>query len=271
MNQIEIGKFIATLRKENNMTQRNLAERLGVTDRAISKWENGRGLPEVSLMKSLCEVFDISIDELLNAERNITDSDVMAENDSNVLNLLLEREIEIRKRKTIQKFCAVLMTVTIVLSCAVEMNLIGMMISGIRGEGRSVYTAIYTEKAEAVARLIVNGNYKKTVKYIGFKGQDKVKAQNIWVENMEALSDEMKFEAFEISEIIYDDYYPLGKYFITVLDHKSGARYVFDGQITVQDCGVVFGGIYIPDESTDYRRTAVAELIEKALCTWNAG
>lgn len=51
MEQEKIGKFISQLRKEKNMTQKDLAEKIGVTDRAISKWENGRGMPELSLIK----------------------------------------------------------------------------------------------------------------------------------------------------------------------------------------------------------------------------
>ena len=69
MDQIKIGKFIATLRKEQNLTQAELAMKLGVTDRAISKWENGRGLPDLSLVVTLSEVLDISINELLSGER----------------------------------------------------------------------------------------------------------------------------------------------------------------------------------------------------------
>lgn len=69
MDQIKIGKFIATLRKEQNITQLELANKLGVTDRAVSKWENGRGLPELSLLVPLSEVLDITINELLSGER----------------------------------------------------------------------------------------------------------------------------------------------------------------------------------------------------------
>ena len=69
MNQEKIGKFIASIRKEKKMTQKEVAEKLGVTDRAISKWENGRGLPDLSLIKPLCEVLDISINELLSGEK----------------------------------------------------------------------------------------------------------------------------------------------------------------------------------------------------------
>ncbi|WP_455493604.1 helix-turn-helix domain-containing protein [Eubacterium sp.] len=69
MNQEKIGKFIAELRKENNMTQMELADKLKVTDRAISKWENGRGLPDVSLFEPLCKELNISINELLKGEK----------------------------------------------------------------------------------------------------------------------------------------------------------------------------------------------------------
>ena len=61
MNQEKIGKFILELRKEKNMTQQELADKIGVTDRAISKWENGRGLPDLSLITVLAEVINGSI------------------------------------------------------------------------------------------------------------------------------------------------------------------------------------------------------------------
>lgn len=69
MNQEKIGRFIAELRKEKNMTQKELANKLNVTDRAVSKWENGRGLPDVSLFETLCKELDITINELLKGER----------------------------------------------------------------------------------------------------------------------------------------------------------------------------------------------------------
>ena len=65
MNQEKIGKFILELRKEKNMTQQELADKIGVTDRAISKWENGRGMPDLSLMKPLCDVLGITLNELI--------------------------------------------------------------------------------------------------------------------------------------------------------------------------------------------------------------
>ena len=68
MDSIKIGKFIAEKRKAKNLTQLQLAERLYVTDRAVSKWECGRSLPDSSIMLELCEVLGISVNELLTGE-----------------------------------------------------------------------------------------------------------------------------------------------------------------------------------------------------------
>lgn len=69
MDQEKIGRFIATCRKENGYTQASLAEKLGITDRAISKWENGKSMPDASIMLELCEMLKISVNELLTGER----------------------------------------------------------------------------------------------------------------------------------------------------------------------------------------------------------
>lgn len=71
MNQEKIGKFIAKLRNEKNLTQQELANKIGVTDRAISNWENGRRMPDVSLFEDLCTALDISVNELLKGEKII--------------------------------------------------------------------------------------------------------------------------------------------------------------------------------------------------------
>ena len=69
MDQVKIGKFISELRKERGMTQKELSERLGVTDRAVSKWENGRGLPDFACVKPLCDALHISFNEFVTGER----------------------------------------------------------------------------------------------------------------------------------------------------------------------------------------------------------
>ena len=68
MDQIKIGKFIAVCRKKNNLTQMQLAEKLNITDRAISKWENGKTMPDSSIMLELCSELKITVNELLSGE-----------------------------------------------------------------------------------------------------------------------------------------------------------------------------------------------------------
>ena len=68
MNQEKTGKFIAACRKENGYTQAALAEKLGITDRAISKWETGKSMPDASIMLELCELLKINVNELLMGE-----------------------------------------------------------------------------------------------------------------------------------------------------------------------------------------------------------
>ena len=102
MDQIRIGAFISQLRKEKNMTQKDLAEKLGITDRAISKWETGRGMPEVSLMKPLCEALDISINELLSGER-IEQKDYREKSEFNFLNTMDYTQKKIKKNTLFRK------------------------------------------------------------------------------------------------------------------------------------------------------------------------
>ena len=74
MNQEKIGKFIAKLRKEKNMTQEQLAEKMGVSINAVSKLERGISFPDVSLYKKLCNELNISIEELINGEKDNSES-----------------------------------------------------------------------------------------------------------------------------------------------------------------------------------------------------
>ena len=69
MNQEKIGNYIKTLRKDNNLTQEQLAKKLGVTYQAVSKWENGKNIPDLQIIKEICNLFNIDINELLDNER----------------------------------------------------------------------------------------------------------------------------------------------------------------------------------------------------------
>lgn len=87
MNQDKIGKFIAELRKEKNLTQEQLAEKLGVTSKSISRWENGKTMPDVSLFEPLCKELDITINELLSGEKIDTEK-YQEKFEENVLNTI---------------------------------------------------------------------------------------------------------------------------------------------------------------------------------------
>ncbi len=87
MEQEKIGKFIQELRRQNKMTQQELADKLNVTDRAISHWENGRRLPDISLFKPICEIFNISVNELISGER-IDNSTILRKTEENIINTL---------------------------------------------------------------------------------------------------------------------------------------------------------------------------------------
>ena len=83
----KVGKFISEARKEQNLTQKELAEKLGVTFQAVSKWENGRGMPEISVLAPLAEALDVSVNELLCGER-IRAEEVFKKTDENIIDTL---------------------------------------------------------------------------------------------------------------------------------------------------------------------------------------
>ena len=112
MNQEKIGKFIFELRKEKNMTQQELADKVGVTDRAISNWENGRRLPDYSILIKLCEELNISINELLYGER-ISKEDYSEKAEKNLKFVLKNKE---DNKKKFRKRMWIVYIITTILS-----------------------------------------------------------------------------------------------------------------------------------------------------------
>ncbi|MBQ3905055.1 MAG: helix-turn-helix domain-containing protein [Eubacterium sp.] len=96
MDQFKTGMFISELRKEKSLTQAQLAEKLGITDRAVSKWETGRSLPDAAIMLELCEILGITVNELLSGERlNMEQFDKKFE--ENLLEMKKQKEESDRK------------------------------------------------------------------------------------------------------------------------------------------------------------------------------
>lgn len=113
MNQIKIGKLIAETRKAHNLTQRQLADALSVSDKTVSKWECGKGLPEVSLMLPLCAVLNITVNDLLSGEI-VSDIDYQKRAEENMMNLVKENQ-ENKKRMALSVVCGV---ITIIAVCS---------------------------------------------------------------------------------------------------------------------------------------------------------
>lgn len=91
MDQIKIGRFIAEARKERGLTQKELAELLLISDKTVSKWECGNGLPEVSLMLPLCKELGVTVNELLSGKR-LNTSEYKTNAEENIINLMKERQ-----------------------------------------------------------------------------------------------------------------------------------------------------------------------------------
>lgn len=136
MDQIKIGNFISFLRKEQNLTQRELAERLGVTDRAVSKWENGRGLPDLSLLVPLCEALRISVNELLCGER-IEREDLPEKAQDIVLDALTDSQKRVRHTKW--RLLALLAVIVLVFVCLAAM--FGVDINRMRQNKPTVFSS----------------------------------------------------------------------------------------------------------------------------------
>ena len=91
MDQVKIGRFIAECRKRENLTQMQLAEKLNITDRAVSKWENGKSMPDSAIMLDLCKILKITVNDLLCGEK-VTMENYNKELENNLLEMVRQKE-----------------------------------------------------------------------------------------------------------------------------------------------------------------------------------
>ena len=109
MDQIKIGKFIAECRKKVKLTQMQLAERLGITDRAVSKWERGLSLPDASIMLELCDILEISVNDLLCGEK-ISMDNYNKELENNLLEVIKQKQEADKRLLRLEVFVGVIST-----------------------------------------------------------------------------------------------------------------------------------------------------------------
>lgn len=111
MNQEKIGKFISLSRKNKRLTQEQLAEKLGVSINAVSKWERGLNLPDVSLMEKLCEVLDFTLNELFAGEK-LTNEEMVRKSEKNIMSLMMT----LKQLRIVEVFTQILIGVGIALT-----------------------------------------------------------------------------------------------------------------------------------------------------------
>lgn len=114
MDQIKIGKFIAECRKNANLTQLQLAEKLNITDRAVSKWETGRAMPDSSIMLELCDILQITVNDLLSGEV-VTMKDYNKETEKLLLEVVKQKEQSDKRMLSLEWVIAALSVIILIL------------------------------------------------------------------------------------------------------------------------------------------------------------
>jgi transcriptional regulator with XRE-family HTH domain len=127
MNNESMANFICELRKSNNMTQRQLGEKLNITDKAVSKWERGLGYPDVSILSSLAEALGVTVNELLNGKRSVAPP--LEENAIVETTLRYANKVTVNKKESVKFIAKIGITVTCLLGIFICM-ICDMAISG---------------------------------------------------------------------------------------------------------------------------------------------
>ena len=118
MDQIKIGRFIAERRKKVNLTQMQLAEKFNITDRAVSKWERGKSLPDASLMLRLCEILHITVNDLLHGEV-VSMENYNKEMEEKLIELIREKEESDRRLLTMEWVVGIFSVIILLVPCIV--------------------------------------------------------------------------------------------------------------------------------------------------------
>ena len=246
MDQEKIGKFILELRKDKKMTQQELANKIGVTDRAISKWENGRGMPDISLMKPLCEILDITLNELISGEK-IDKKEYQKKSDENIF-----KTIKYTNKKTnfFKKFLICLISVFLIL--------ILMFIIDVRKMNQNEEVVFSTWGFDYFPAINLNDEEIEIAvrNYLIEKGDNESK-------HYDGEKTFVSMRVFLLDEVTKDDYYNFyawvleGKYYLenNEIKESSGSSipYKFvikkkDGKFIVVDYKIPRDGSYYPKD-----------------------
>lgn len=124
MNKEAMGNFIADVRKEKGLTQKELAEQLHVTDKAVSKWERGLSFPDISMLEPLSEIMDVTILELLEGQRIVEEDLISKEEVNNIVNQSISiSDIEIRQKHKKSKTWIIIVSIVVLLLVSIVLNI----------------------------------------------------------------------------------------------------------------------------------------------------
>ena len=128
MDKEKTGQLITTLRKEKGLTQKQLADALNVTDKAVSKWERGLSFPDISMLEPISELLDISIMDILAGERQDKNDTLTREEAQELINASVELgDEEIKHRKEISKLIIIILVVITLLLISLTLNIISLL------------------------------------------------------------------------------------------------------------------------------------------------
>ena len=128
MDKEKTGQLITELRKEKGLTQKQLADALNVTDKAVSKWERGLSFPDISMLEPLSELLDVSIMELLAGKRQDGDEPMSRKEAQDLINASVElSDEEIRHKKERSRFIIIILIVFVLLCISLTLNVISLL------------------------------------------------------------------------------------------------------------------------------------------------
>jgi len=202
MNQEKIGKFIAKCRKDKNITQEQLAEKLGVSNKSVSRWENGKNMPDYSILKELCNTLDIDVNEFLSGEK-IEKNEIQKHSIEN-LDLILKEYYKMKKQRNIFKSISICVVSISILIC-----IFGLILYA--------YNKQYNLKGISnILSIYIDEDREK--EYVG-----KLDGYEIYVENLRV--EELNYRTFNAKFIMFKD--ALNKKLTSINDWRKGAWYIF--------------------------------------------
>lgn len=161
MNQEKIGKFIASCRKKKNITQQELADKLGVSDRSIGNWENGRNMPDLSLFKPLCKELDITINDLISGEK-VKENEYQEKLEENIVNTINFTNKKIKDKNNFIGLMLIIFGIFITISAMAifpSESSWGAIYSVIGAMASLIGVSKFTKKLSYIKRIICNFGY----------------------------------------------------------------------------------------------------------------